>query len=512
MSKKETKNKMFVLDTSSIIQNYKCIEELGTGGNVVVIPYHCLRELDVHSKSKISFIRDAARNADRILENLREKGKIYSDPKSALENAVASFNNGGKVAWYAPTKEDVEYSTDVIRGEEDDVQKDDYILITSLSIKNKFPEMQTKLITEDINFRLRASVFKIEAEKLRLGKLAIKNPDELYSGYEELFVDKKIIDEFMASGPDLEKYISLKKFSKKNLQDLIYNQGIKLIDEKQNNICILATVNMGLQRLESLKHAVYFDNKNNYEHDVMRIKPKPVFGIVPGDERQILYMEHLLNPNIHLIAVNGRFGTGKTRLMMAGSLENLYREFRKKDVGLQKNAGYINGIVFLRPEYISSEYDPGYLPGTLEEKIDPYLKPYRQAIAGLSKKSEDEKFINYLEEEKLLRGEATSFLRGQDYSDVIVCADEMQNGSSSFAILFLSRMGEGTKTIVSGDLSQIDNKYVDYDNNSLALITEAIHKESSPNYAAITLTKNYRKGTSRLTETLFNMLSTRREK
>lgn len=506
MIEKDSKIKIYILDTCSILENTNSMKQLGKGGNIVILPYRVIRELDGHSKSDRS-IREPARIANRILDDLREKKLIYPNPKSALESTISSFDNGGKVAWYAPSNDDLKIYNNVHLG--DEIEGDDLVLMSALKIRDSFQGIETILITEDINFRLRADIFGINAQKLKLGKLNLHNPDELYCGYSEFFVNSNILENFCSSGQGLEKYINLSDLVGSIDIDgsrLISNQGVKLTDKNNNKIYTITTFNPKKQRLESLKHAVYFDNKKIYEHLLMKIQPKCIFGITPRDERQLLYMEYLLNPEINLVAVNGRFGTGKTRLLMAASLYNLFSNDVDTDFEDIINKRYSNGIIILRPEYLAGDYNPGYLPGSLEEKIEPFLKPYYQSLDALAKLNNKKNLIKNLEKNNLLKWEATSFLRGQDISDSLVCMDETQNGTSQLAVLFLSRISTGSKTVILGDLSQIDNTYVDYNNNALALITEAIRRKRSPEYAAITLKVNYRGGVSKLTETLFEML------
>ncbi len=509
MVEKRDKTKIYVLDTSSIIETANCIEELGRGGNIVVLPYQVLRELDKHSKSKNYSLSFSARVANRLIDKIADQEKFFPDVKSAFESKTNSFPNGGKLAWCSNTKEDLEKYEHVFLGEAMD--PDDKILITALKMRDDFSGIETILIAEDRNFRLRAKCKGLKTQKLRLGKIDINAPSQLYCGFEELFVPGFLIDKFLKSGEGLEKYLEIddvKNAVKKSVPKLIWNQGVKLIDDSKNNRYVLATVNLEERTLDCLKYSVYFDPKSDVEFDTMKIKPKQVCGMIPGDPLQILYMEYLLNPKIELVAVNGKFGTGKTRLLVAGALENLFSGLNSKtDFDSDLNEAYSNGFVIIRPEYLSSDYDHGYLPGSLGEKIEPFLKPYYQSLSGIAKLLNRKNLVNELEKSNLLNWEATAYLRGQDYSDVIVSMDETQNGPPALAVLFCSRFGEGSKTIVSGDLSQIDNRYVDYNNNALTLMTEAIRKRNAPENAAITLTVNYRKGVSRITETLFEMLN-----
>ncbi|MBI4148751.1 PhoH family protein [Candidatus Woesearchaeota archaeon] len=489
-----------VVDTSSLLDNPKCLRKLGEGGNIVVIPAGVLTELDVHAKRE-GVVRLAAREVVREIDRLRKSCLIHSNPEAAVGGRL-SYDNGGKVAWYLPPVKQVRaYQERHFRS--GPITIDELILVTATHCMEKFPEYRTGVITEDINLRCRAHMEQVPAESLRIGKTELDNPDELYNGFCEFFVAEESLRKFMQSGVGLEKYLDLDdvRGGAKDAPRLVWNQGVKLTHSRHNKMYVLTRFNAEKQRLECLQHAVAFDEGKPLEVFQQCFPVKTVFGMTPGDPRQILYMDYLLDPSIEIVAVNGKYGTGKTKLMMAAALHQLLGSAGGDvDKRLSEHCQFADGIRVLRPEYIANQRDIGYLPGNIDEKMQPFVAPIYNAIDKLAQLNKDRRLRKLLEDKGMLSILATTFLRGLDISDTIVCMDETQNGDASLAILFTSRLGSDTKTYIGGDITQIDNPYVDHRNNMLTLCTEAIRLRPTPERAAITLTENYRKGGSRLTE------------
>ncbi len=507
--------KVYVVDTNSIIDNPNCLVKLGEGGNCVVLPTPVLYELDKHAKSKDPQKYAPARDAHRIMRELRRAGKIYHRLEDALKtDAPASFDNGGKFSWtgsdYKPVSTDIE--------------ADDQILEQTMAVKKKYSDIADVIfVTEDISLSLKADSQNIQVEELRIGKAKIREPDQVYSGMTEFFVSRELLDKFLKSGEGLEKYLEFsdlkldqEKLGKKIETKLIYNQGIVLIDRDKTNDFIPTIYKPELNRLECLKYTIGVNTRNpERTHEEIEQKGKKnelfyqhfylrtFFDTQPRNMQQLFYMEHLMNPNIFFLVVHGRSGTGKTRLAMAASLHHLLKEdrlleslkekeytFGKRDILTKKE--YKKGLLILKPEIPAIDY--GFLPGGLEDKIDPYLKAFYDEIIDMTEKYNkgNFNFLEHLRSNKILQSEATAFLRGRSLGDRITIIDEMQNGNRALAKLYISRLDHGSKNIAMGDINQIDNTHVGVNNNALTLLTHVIQQRPKPEVAVIKLEKTQR--------------------
>ncbi|PIN81998.1 hypothetical protein COV11_00180 [Candidatus Woesearchaeota archaeon CG10_big_fil_rev_8_21_14_0_10_30_7] len=512
---KQSNQKIYVVDTNAIIDNPACLEKLGEGGNLVVLPTPVIQELEKHAKSSNPQKHVPARQANRILRDLRRANKIYHNLETALKkDSQSSFDNGGKFSWtganYTPINSDVE--------------ADDQILDQTLELKKQHGNLaEVVLVTEDIALQLKADSQGLNVEELRMGKAKVRSADQVYSGVTEFFVSKELLDKFLASGEGVNRFVELtelkrdlKNLSKTDELKLIFNQGVILTDFEKTNNSMPTIYNPKENRLECLKYAIGVN-----ERDIERIREenekkgrkndlfyqyfylKDFFNTKPRDVYQLYYMEHLINPAIHFLVVNGRSGTGKTREAMAAALHLILNEerlietfqakghqFGKNDVLLRHD--YKKGLLILKPEVASMDY--GFLPGDLEEKISPYLVPFFEEINDMTEKYNRHgfNFLQHLKDNKILQSEATAFLRGRSLGDRITVIDELQNGNRAMAKLYISRLDHGSKNIAMGDINQIDNEHVGINNNALTLLTEVIQKRPKPEVAVIKLERSQR--------------------
>ncbi len=507
------KPKIWFVDTNSIIDNPKCLIKLGEGGNCVVLPTPVLYELDKHAQNKKDpSVAVPAREARRIIRDLILEDKLYHSPDDALkEGAKPSFDNGGKFSWTG-----AEYKP--IHSKED---ADDQIIEQIMQIKKKLSGYEIRFSTEDAGMMAKASSQRIPVEPLRMGKVPVKDKEQVYSGVSEYFVSRELLDKFLKSGSGLEKFLNLsdlkadqEKQGKSWDKRFIWNQGVILTDKDKTNDYLPTIFNAEQNRLECLKYAIgtiergYVSqdgdqkNKKN-ELFSQNFYLKTFFDTKPRDVYQLFYMDYLINPNIHFIVVNGRSGTGKTRLAMAAALHLLLKEdkmielleershFGKNDV--MKKKDFKKGLLILKPEIASMDY--GFLPGNLDEKIEPYLTPFYDEIKEMTEKySTGLDFLQHLKSNGLLRTEATAFLRGRSLGDMITVIDELQNGNRALAKLYISRLDHGSKNIAMGDVNQIDNDHVGVNNNALTLLTDVIQKKPRPEVAVIRLEKSQRLG------------------
>lgn len=503
--------KIYVLDTSSIIDENECVTELAKGGNIVVVPRKVVHELDGLRKKnrKESSLYMSASRANKLLDSLRSNGKINRDLDSMLEGRTSldqyqQLSNGGYVFWETRYQQLEPYM--------DPGNNDNIILATAKYLLSRAEGRKVTLITEDVNLRLKADSEDIDlnAEALRMGKEELKEGH--YKGYSRVFVDSSVIQKFMDSAEPGSRTLPLEdivegkiegqnKAIEKTDKKFHWNEGIILVDRKTNSaeqvLAVVEYPNGGKKGvLRELKYSQAWNSGNKLGYHY-----KTILGLKPGDTLQAFAMEYLLNPNIGLVILDGKAGTGKTRLMMTASINLLLgspTEFGKKLKKAVEKTDYSEGLLLARPEYSVTDFQLAAVPGGVEDKVTPWIQPYISALKRLTKP------LGFNCHERLKASEmikimSTSQFRGINIENCIGLIDEVQNGNRHFAKTLMSRFGEGSKGVIAGDITQIDNRYVGPRNNALTIIREA-YKGKGPEIAMITLEKNYRGRISKIAE------------
>jgi PhoH-like ATPase len=417
MSKKTKQRKIFVLDTSVILHDHNsisCFEE-----HDVAIPITVLEELDNFKRGNDTKNYEA-REFIRILDRLSKNYKLR-------EWIPINGNNKGK---FKIVMEQTKLDEDAVKifGPKNDHK----ILNAALLLENQEKQAQVILVSKDINLRLKAKALNIEAADFKTGK--IDKESALYSG-------KKTIDNV-----DSETINYLYKRG--------YSEDYKEIDE--------TIVNNGFYILKNGKSSIlsYF---NPIEKRIERIEKQYVYGIKPRNAEQTFAMHALLNPDIKLVTLQGVAGTGKTLLALASALEqhNLYQQ-----------------IVLARPIVPLSNNDIGYLPGGIEDKVNPYMQPLFDNLKFIkSQFGENEKKyrkIEEMEESGKLKISALAFIRGRSLSNVMFIVDEAQNLTPHEIKTIITRAGENTKIIFTGDVFQIDTPYLDEQSNGLSYLIDRL--------------------------------------
>lgn len=424
----EGDRKIFVLDTSVIIYDHTAIKNFKD--NDVVIPITVLEELDNFKKGNDTK-NFAAREFIRYID--KQSGSHTLQEWTPI--------NGKPVGRFK-----IEMSTDSKLNAEkifDERKPDHKILNTTIYLQEKYPNRKVVLVTKDINLRIKAKSLNILAEDYETGK--IQQVDELYTGKTE--VDKvkaTIINKLYESGE-----CTVKEFTK---QKLVPNQYFVLKNDKQS---VLARYDAESEKL-------------------IRIQKHDAFGISPKNAEQTFALDALLNDNIKLVTLQGVAGTGKTLLSMAGALER--RRFYQQ-------------IYLARPIVPLSNKDIGYLPGDIQQKINPYMEPLWDNLKFIrslySEKDKEFKQINDMVDNEKLLVSALAYIRGRSLSNIYFIVDEAQNLTPHEIKTIITRAGEGTKIVFTGDIHQIDTPYLDAQSNGLSyLIAKFI---GQPVYAHVTL-------------------------
>jgi PhoH-like ATPase len=439
---KENKHKIFVLDTSVILYDHNAI--LNFDEHDVAIPITVLEELDNFKKGNDT-LNFEAREFIRFIDKL-SKG-------SALTHWIPLENQGKSkftVIMDESSKVDAE---SVFNGK----KADHKILNAAMHMQEAYPQRSIILVSKDVNLRLKARSLNIAAEDYETGK--IKNVDGLYKGITLAELENsEAIDALHEQG---------KLNAKSILENPLANHFYILKNHKSS---ILAYYNPESEQLE-------------------KVEKRSAFGIKPKNAEQAFAMHALLNDNIKLVSIQGVAGTGKTLIALACALENR-AQFRQ--------------IYLARPIIPLNNKDIGYLPGDIKAKINPYMEPlwdnlkFIQSQFGDNSK-ENTRIKEMVDNEKLLVT-PLAYIRGRSLSNIMFIVDEAQNLTPLEIKTIITRAGEGTKIVFTGDINQIDTPYLDSQSNGLSYLIDRMKNQSL--YAHTTLDKGERSELANLANTL----------
>lgn len=424
--------KIFVLDTSVILYNHNAINEFDD--NDVAIPITVLEELDNFKKGN-SIKNFEAREFIRFLDGI--SGTTMKNWKRLNGPAKGKF----KVVMNENSNLDA-------RKIFDDNKPDHRILNAAIKLKEDYPDKKVILVSKDINLRLKAKSLSLIAEDFETGK--VKNIEELYTGSTTIDgIDSDVIDRLYSQGfceaEDL------------NIETFVSNHYFIL---KSDNASALAYYSSVTKRIE-------------------RVEKRSISRIIPRNAEQVFALHAIMNPEVKLVTLQGVAGTGKTLLALAGAWEQR-RNFKQ--------------IFLARPIVPLSNKDIGFLPGDIHEKINPYMEPlwdnlkFIQSQFGEQDK-EYKRITDAIESEKLMIT-PLAYIRGRSISNICFIVDEAQNLTPHEVKTIITRAGENTKIILTGDIYQIDTPYLDSQSNGLSVLIDKIkHHEI---YAHVRLEKGER--------------------
>ena len=425
--------KIFVLDTSVILYNHDAINNFED--NDVAIPITVLEELDDFKKGNDN-INYEAREFIRTLDALSGYGTLQ-------DWLPLVKSKGGKFKVVMNEKSLVD-----ARLIFDDNKPDHRILNAALSLTQEFPDRKVILVSKDINLRLKAKSLNLPAEDFLTGK--IKDVEGLYSGKTTIEGLKEgVIDSIYEKGFCLPKDIGVK--------DAIPNQYFIL---KNTKTSVLTFYNSLTKRIE-------------------KIEKRSAYRIVPRNAEQVFALHAILNPDVKLVTLQGVAGTGKTLLALAGALEQK-RNFKQ--------------VFLARPIVPLSNKEIGFLPGDIKSKINPFMEPLFDNLKFIQsqfgeKDKEFKSISDALENEKLVVT-PLAYIRGRSISNVCFIVDEAQNLTPHEVKTIITRAGEGTKIIFTGDIYQIDTPYLDAQSNGLSYLIDKIKHHDI--YAHVRLEKGER--------------------
>jgi len=441
-SESPKQKKTFVLDTSVILYDWNALQNFHE--HDVAVPITVLEELDQFKKGN-SVLNLQAREFIRQLDKL--SGKNMLDDWIPIDGpargrfrilAEGTAGNGHRPGRERPDAGEVFGSR----------KADHRILNTALALAAAEPFRKVILVSKDINLRLKARALNLPAEDYETVK--IKDVDQLYKGKLDVEVgDPALIDrlyrdehlpweQILAERPPANQYFILKSSANS----------------------ALATYNPQSGRLERVAKAV-------------------AYGVTPRNAEQTFALHAVLNPEVLLVTISGAAGTGKTLLALAGALEQR-RQFRQ--------------IYLARPIVPLSNKDIGYLPGDIHSKINPYMQPLWDNLDIIknqyAERDREYKKVDELVETEKIHIVPLAYIRGRSLSNVIFIVDEAQNLTPHEIKTIITRAGERTKIVLTGDIFQIDTPYLDAQSNGLSYLIDRIR--DNPLYAHVNLDKGER--------------------
>ncbi len=428
--------KTFVLDTNVLLYDSESI--FSFDDNNIVIPLIVLEELD-QKKNRQDEIGKNSRKSSRYLDELRDQGSLQKGVK---------LKSGGIIK--VLSKDQIEGFDNVLLSDMDESKPDSIIIATAYSLQ-KNEKDPVILVTKDINVRVTCDVLGVQCEDYRKHRV-VSDAETLYSGVQRIEVSQEIVDKFYTTRK-LEIDDTFKD------HELYPNQFLVLKDNNSGQQSIISRFKNWNQPLTPL------------------IETKQTWGLIPRNKEQKFALDILFDDSIKLVTLVGKAGTGKTLLAISSALQQTLEPTNK----LYKK------VVISRPVQPVGK-DIGFLPGTLEEKMDPWIAPIKDNLKFLF--SNDSFTMDMYIERGEIEIEAITFIRGRSIADAIIIIDEAQNLTTHELKTIITRVGENTKIILTGDIDQIDNTYVDSVSNGL---TYAIEKfKDYPIAAHITLLKGER--------------------
>ena len=435
--------KNYVLDTNVLLHDARAMYAFAD--NNVIIPIYVVEELDTFKKDQNELGRNA-REVARLLDRLRSEGARLSDG--------APLPNGGRLRVASAAR-----SVPTTLRES---QIADYlILMVALDVRDANKGEPTIFVTKDVNLRIRADSLGLTSMDFEAERIDM---DELYSGMIELPVPGTDVDTFYASNTlDLAE-ASLKA-----------NQYVLLRDRESPSHSALGRFDGNTKKLVPLR----------------KIK-EGIWGIRPRNKEQHCALDLLLADDVKLVTLVGKAGTGKTMLAIAAGLQKVVEE------------QLYSKLLVSRPIFPLGR-DVGYLPGTIEEKLNPWMQPIYDNVEYLMGLSKGERKSGRSYQELIDMGfieiEPLTYIRGRSIPNQFIIVDEAQNLTPHEVKTIITRVGEATKVILTGDPYQIDNPYVDATSNGLTTVVEKFKGESVAGH--VTLSKGER---SALAELASNVL------
>ena len=439
--------KTYVIDTSVFLTDFNSVNKFEN--NDIVVPLKVLEEVDRHKKRQDS-VGSNARSFIRILDSLREKGSLHKGVRMGKGKGILKVMTYDKVSEFLPK--------DLTSGVADHM-----IIETALTVQAQSPKSRKViLVSRDVNLRVIADAVGMLAEDYLVSQV-VKDTEQLYSGMASILVDDEMIDQFYGGK---KIYITKEIVAE---QDLVLYPNIFLMlvsssNEKKTALC-------------------KFWNHDTPVFKTLDCKNNLTWGVEPRNKEQTFAFDLLMDPDIHLVALTGQAGSGKTLCAIAAGMQqsvnfgrmyapnkrNVFNSFKYDEFSDDDSDLSYAKMVVSRPVQPMGR-DIGFLPGTMEEKMLPWLKPIQDNIQFIM--GNDKMALQQLMESGAVELEALTYIRGRSISNAFIIIDEAQNLTAHEVKTIITRAGEGAKIVLTGDIEQIDNVYTNETSNGLTYAIE----------------------------------------
>ena len=410
MSRKKT----YVLDTSVYLTNADCIYAFEN--NDIHVPLKVFEEIDKHKKRQDA-VGAQARKIIRIWDGLRAKGSI--DKGVRIRKGLGIIKS---ISAAGITADDLPIDLDI--------KVPDHLIIATALKAQRESDRKVILVSRDINMRVIADAIGLVSEDFQNNQV-VDNSESIFEGYATVLVDDQIVDRFYE-----KQSVYLEG------HNLFPNQYVMLVSSANEKKTALGRYTSAAMPLRQL------------------LKSQKIWGIKSRNKEQQFLMDALMDPQVQIVTAIGKAGSGKTICAIAAGLEQTIDEV---------DAQY-SRVIVSRPVQPLGK-DIGFLPGTLEEKMSPWLMPIQDNLQFLM--GNDKLTLDIYMQKGTIEIEALTYIRGRSISNAFIIIDEAQNLTTHELKTIITRVGEGTKIVLTGDVEQIDNVYIDATSNGL---THAVEK------------------------------------
>ena len=413
--------KNYVIDTSVFLTDSSCLFKFGN--NDLFIAHKVLEEIDKHKKRQDS-VGFHARQIIKALDELRLKGSLSKGIRlgkgmGILKVEEACMDLPGALSMKVP---------------------DHQILGVALAVKEAFPKRKTVMVSRDINMRVIADACGLISEDYETIKV-VEDVDKIYTGFLEIVVDDELIEQFYAD----EDLFFDELFQEEKKIKLYPNQFLILISSSNPKKSALARFVLNEKPIEKIR--------DDYRNLTM--------GIFPRNKEQKFSYDLLFDDSIKFVSLIGKAGSGKTLMAIAAGME--------QTLSLNSKNNVYRKIVVSRPVQPLGK-DIGFLPGTMHEKMMPWLMPIQDNMETILGK--DNVYLAEYVERGKIQIEALTYIRGRSINNAFIVIDEAQNLTAHEVKTILTRVGENTKIVLTGDIEQIDNIYTNETSNGLTYAVE----------------------------------------
>ena len=413
MSRKKT----YVLDTSVYLTNAECIYAFEN--NDIHVPLKVFEEIDKHKKRQDA-VGFQARKIIRIWDELRANGSLDKGVRIRKGLGIVKSISAAGV-----TPEDLPLDLDI--------KIPDHLIIATALKAQRENTRKVILVSRDINMRVIADAVGLTSEDFQDNQI-VTHSENIFEGYTTILVDDQTIDRFYEKQ---SVYLENK--------GLFPNQYVMMVsssNEKKTALGRYVSEAMPLRQL---------------------LKSHKIWGIKPRNKEQQFLMDALMDPTVQIVTVIGKAGSGKTICAIAAGLEQTIDETTQE----------YTRVIVSRPVQPLGK-DIGFLPGSLEEKMTPWLMPIQDNLQFLM--GNDKLTLDIYMQKGTIEIEALTYIRGRSISNAFIIIDEAQNLTTHELKTIITRVGEGTKIVLTGDVEQIDNVYIDATSNGLTHAVEKFKK------------------------------------